>query len=199
MKVIRSVTVFCGARRGIDPRFAEAARALGTGLARGGYRLVYGGGRVGLMGVLADAALAAGGEVMGVIPGFLALPEIAHDGLRELVVTDSLHSRKARLYDEGDAFVALPGGIGTLDELIETITWRALGQHAKPVLLCDVAGSAAPFVAAVEAAIGHGFASPELRARFEVMASVTATLARLGPIALACAGLWRLYPRALGV
>ena len=176
---ISSVAVFCGSRTGNDARHAVAAAELGRGLAGAGRRLVYGGGRVGLMGVVADAVLDAGGEVLGVIPEFLTRWEVAHDRVANLVVTDTMHSRKARLYAEADAFVGLPGGIGTMDELIEVITWRQLRQHNKPILLCDVAGSAAALVAAIEAVIVAGFSGPEVRGLFAVTDGVAATLAAL--------------------
>jgi uncharacterized protein (TIGR00730 family) len=179
---IRSVAVFCGARRGHDPAFADAARALGHGLAEAGIRLVYGGGRVGLMGVLADAILEAGGQVLGVIPDFLTRREVAHQGIRDLTVTGSMHSRKQGMFDAADAFVSLPGGLGTLDETVEIITWRQLGLHDKPMLLCDVAGSAAPLLAVIEAAIAHGFASADARRLFEVLDGVPAVLRRLAEL-----------------
>jgi len=181
-KGLRSVAVFCGAHSGRDPAFAAAARALGQGLARAGIRLVYGGGRIGLMGEMADAALAAGGEVLGVIPDFLTRQEVAHQGLADLVVTDSMHSRKQQMFMEADAFVSLPGGLGTLDETIEIITWRQLSLHDKPILLCDVAGSARPLLAAIEAAIAAGFAPAEARGLFEVVDGVPALLARLAQL-----------------
>ena len=159
--------------------FRDAAAALGRGLAEAGIRLVFGGGRIGLMGAVADAALAAGGAVTGVIPEFLTRVEIAHPGVREMVVTDSMHSRKQRMFELADAFITLPGGLGTLDETIEIVTWRQLRLHGKPVLLCDVAGSAAPLVAAIEAAIDTGFAEPCARDLFEVQPGVEATLRRL--------------------
>ena len=181
-KGLRSVAVFCGAHSGRDPAFAAAARALGQGLARAGIRLVYGGGRIGLMGAVADAALAAGGEVLGVIPDFLTRQEVAHQGIRDLVVTDSMHSRKQHMFMEADAFVSLPGGLGTLDETIEIITWRQLRLHNKPILLCDVAGSARPLLAVIEAAIAAGFAAAEARRLFEVVDGVPALLARLAAL-----------------
>ena len=182
MPSIRAVAVFCGSRSGTDPAYAAAAAALGRGLALAGTGLVYGGGKIGLMGVLADAALAAGGQVTGVIPAFLMRLEVAHDGLPRLLTTDSMHARKQRMFELADAFVALPGGLGTLDEIIEIITWRQLRLHDKPVLLCDVAGSAAPLVAAVEAMIARGFADPATRGLFEVADGVAATLTRLGTL-----------------
>lgn len=183
MAPICSVTVFCASRPGDLPEFRAGAAELGRGLAESGIRLVFGGGRVGLMGAVADAALAAGGDVVGVIPEFLTRLEVAHDGPREMIVTDSMHARKQRMYELSDAFVVLPGGLGTLDEAIEIITWRQLRLHDKPILLCDIAGSAAPLVAAIDAAIARGFAAAEVRGLFEVTDGVAATLAALGAMA----------------
>jgi len=132
--------VFCGSSPGSDPVFADAARMLGRALAEAGIGLVYGGGRAGLMGVIADAALAAGGEVIGVIPQALVDRELAHRGCTTLHVVDSMHTRKAMMAELADGFVALPGGIGTLEELFEVWTWAQLGDHAKPVALLNVAG-----------------------------------------------------------
>ena len=182
MPQITSVAVFCGASLGHSPAFRDAADALGRGIARAGWRLVYGGGHLGLMGVVADAALAAGGEVVGVIPDFLRRREVAHAGVEQMVVTDSMHSRKTAMFERADAFVTLPGGLGTLDETVEIITWRQLGLHQKPILLCDVMGSAAPLVAAIEAAIAQGFARAEARQLFEVHDGVAAVLARLATL-----------------
>jgi uncharacterized protein (TIGR00730 family) len=174
-----TVAVFCGSSFGNDPAYRQAAEALGTGLARAGIRLVYGGGRIGLMGTLADAVLHAGGEVIGVLPDFLRTAEIAHDALTQLEITDSMHARKRRMFELADAFVALPGGIGTLDETIEILTWRQLGLHAKPILICDIAGSARGLVGAIEGAIACGFAAPALRDAYAVLGGVPPLLARL--------------------
>jgi uncharacterized protein (TIGR00730 family) len=179
MPEIHAVAVFCGSRSGNDPAYRTAAQALGQGLAEAGIRLVYGGGRIGLMGIMADAALAAGGDVLGVIPEFLTRREVAHEGTTELAVTSSMHSRKQRMFEAADAFISLPGGLGTLDETIEIITWRQLRLHDKPILLCDIAGSAAPFLATIEAAIAADFASPETRDLYEAFNSVPAVLQRL--------------------
>ena len=146
MVAIKSVAVFCGASMGSDPLFRESAVDLGAGLARQGLRLIYGGGGIGLMGVVANAALDAGGRVTGIIPDFLRRREAAHPELVELEVTDSMHGRKLRMSELADAFVAIPGGLGTLDELIEILTWKQLGLHDKPIFICDVAGSAAPLL-----------------------------------------------------
>lgn len=137
--------------------YAEAARQLGTLLARRGIGLVYGGGNVGLMGVVADAALAAGGEVIGVIPRALVDRELAHARLTELVVVDSMHERKREMHDRSDAFIALPGGFGTLDELFEALTWAQLGMHQKPCGLLDVAGFWKPLRALVAEQVAEDF------------------------------------------
>jgi len=188
MSEIRTVAVFCGSRPGSSPAFRASAAALGHGLATAGRRLVFGGGRVGLMGALADAALAAGGHVIGVIPEFLTRWEIAHDGVSELIVTADMHTRKRRMFELADAFVTLPGGLGTLDETIEILTWRQLALHDKPILFCDVAGSAAPLVGAIDAAIGWDFAPAEARGLYEVADGVAAVLQRLAQLAAAPGG-----------
>ncbi|MGC1410033.1 MAG: TIGR00730 family Rossman fold protein [Acetobacteraceae bacterium] len=188
MSHIHAVAVFCGSRSGNDPAYPAAAQVLGRGLANAGIRLVYGGGRIGLMGILADAALASGGMVTGVIPEFLTRREVAHPAITELIVTDSMHSRKQRMFEAADAFISLPGGLGTLDETIEIITWRQLGLHAKPVLICDVAGSAAPFLATIEATITADFADAEARLFYEVLDGVPAVLQRLAHLHRAARG-----------
>lgn len=162
------VCVFCGSNPGSDPRFAGAARDLGTALATRGIELVYGGGQVGLMGILADAALAAGGRVIGVIPHALDRLEVAHKRLSELRHVDTMHERKALMVELSDAFVALPGGFGTLDELCEVLTWQQLGIHAKPVALLEVAGYFAHFRAFLDHATASGFLSAETRGLLHV-------------------------------
>ena len=151
------ICVFCGASSGRLVAYLDAARAFGGELARRGLGVVYGGGRVGLMGALADAALAAGGEVIGVIPQELVDRELAHGGLTQLHVVGSLHERKALMAELSDAFVALPGGFGTLDELLEQLTWSQLGLHAKPVGLLDVAAYWRPLIALARHAVEEGF------------------------------------------
>jgi uncharacterized protein (TIGR00730 family) len=179
MTSIHSVAVFCGSRVGVNPAYAAAGRALGHGLGQAGIRLVYGGGRIGIMGIVADATLTAGGSVLGVIPEFLTKWEVAHTNVSEMVVTDSMHSRKRRLYEESDVFVIMPGGLGTYDEAFEVITWRQLRLHDKPILLCSIAGWVDPLVAAIDHAIQQGFADPASRALFEVIEGVPAVLDRL--------------------
>ncbi len=154
---MKRVCVFCGASTGRRPEYAEAARGFGAELARRGIGLVYGGGRVGLMGAVADGALAGGGEAIGVIPQNLVDRELAHGGLTELHVVGSLHERKALMAELSDAFVALPGGFGTLDELMEQLTWAQLGLHAKPVGLLDVEGYWAALIALARHATEEGF------------------------------------------
>jgi len=180
MREISSVAVFCGSRLGVDPAFAAAARELGTGLGKAGIRLIYGGGRNGMMGVLADAVLEAGGSVLGVIPDFLTKWEVAHPGVTDMLVTTSMHDRKRRMAEEADAFVSLPGGLGTMDETVEIVTWRQLRLHDKPIYICDVAGSAAPFVTAVDGFIAQGFVGPEALDLFTVVNGVPALLGLLG-------------------
>lgn len=137
---LKSVCVFCGASPGARPIYRETAEALGRSLAERGLTLIYGGGAVGLMGVVADAALAAGGEVIGIIPQSLKRAEVGHNGLTRLEVVDGMHARKARMAELADAFIALPGGLGTLEELFEVWTWGQLGYHAKPLGLLEVDG-----------------------------------------------------------
>ena len=152
-----SVCVFCASSNGSDPIFLEAAQALGRAIAERGWRLVYGGADVGLMGAMADAAMAHGGSVTGVIPRSLAEQEIAHRGLTELVETGSMHERKAEMARRADAFLVLPGGLGTLDELCEILTWRLLGIHEKPVVLINIAGYWDAFLGLLDGAVAAGF------------------------------------------
>ena len=169
---MRSVAVFCGSRNGSDPAFAQAAEALGHGLAERGLRLVYGGGGIGIMGVLARAVLRNGGEVTGVIPRFLMELELRHPSLSELVVVDDMHTRKRMMFERADAFVVLPGGLGTLDEAMEVITWRQLARHDKPVIALSVAGYWEALRAMVDSVIRHGFADPDAVRLFSVVDTV---------------------------
>lgn len=175
----RAVAVFCGARHGADPGFTRAARALGRLLAERGVAVVYGGGAVGLMGEVADAALAAGGRVVGVIPQALADREILHRGLSETHIVASMHERKALMADLADAFVALPGGFGTLDEVVEIITWLQLAIHRKPVGFLDVNGFWGPFTTMVDGFVGAGFVAADMRAALTVDTDPATLLARM--------------------
>jgi uncharacterized protein (TIGR00730 family) len=161
---MRSVCVFCGSSPGANPAYADDARRLGTILARRKIVLVYGGGNVGLMGILADAALVAGGQVIGVIPRSLLDLEVGHTGLPDLRVVESMHQRKAMMADLADAFIALPGGIGTLEELCEIVTWAQLGMHSKPCGLVDTDGYYELLLKFLDQAVQARFLRPEHRA-----------------------------------
>ena len=164
MSTLRSVCVFSGSRPGARPSYVETAAALGREVAARGLRLVYGGASVGLMGAVADAALAAGGEVVGVIPQHLVDREVAHTGLTDLRVTGSMHERKALMADLADGFVALPGGLGTLEELAEILTWSQLGLQSKPCGLLDVEGFFDPLLAFLDHTVAERFVTAEHRA-----------------------------------
>ena len=172
MTEIRSVCVFCGSREGNDPAYRAAAVRFGTLLGERGVRLIYGGGSIGLMGVLAEAALAAGGEVVGVIPDFLMKYEISHSRLTDLVITGSMHDRKRRMFEMADGFVVLPGGLGTLDETFEIVTWKQLRLHDAPIVVLDVGGFWAPLRALIDAIVAGGFAHEAVAELFTVVASV---------------------------
>ena len=163
---LASVCVFAGSNPGRNPAYEESAAHLGRVLALRGIELVTGGGRVGLMGTVADAALEAGGRVTGVIPRDLADLEIAHRGLSELLVVDSMHARKLAMSDRAQAFIALPGGFGTLEELMEAFTWTQLGIHAKPVGVLDVAGFFGPLLRFLDSVVDAGFVHPAHRSQF---------------------------------
>ena len=177
--VIRRLCVYCGSSPGARPVYGEAAHALGTLLAREGVGLVTGGGRVGLMGVVADAVLAAGGEAVGVIPQALMDREVGHEGMTALHVVGTMHERKALMAHLSDAFVALPGGLGTLEEIAEMLTWAQLGLHPKPCGLLDVAGYYAPLVRFFDHATAERFVRPEHRALLAVERDPERLLARL--------------------
>lgn len=174
------ICVYCGSSAGRDPAYVEAARTLGRTLAERGIDLVYGGGHVGLMGAVADATLDAGGDVYGVMPQALVDREIAHEGVTELVVVDSMHERKARMADLADGFVALPGGFGTLEELMEVLTWAQLGFHRDPCGLLDVGGYYASLVEFFDHQVEEGFVSDEHRRMVVVADDVDVLLDRFG-------------------
>lgn len=189
MRTFRRICVYCGSSPG-RPVYAEAARSLGTYLADQGIGLVYGGGRVGLMGILADAALAAGGEVYGVIPDKLRELELGHEGLTELFVTDSMHARKLIMAQLADAFVAMPGGYGTLEELFEVTTWTQLEYHSKPVGLLNVEGFFDPLLAYVAHAANEGFIRPLHRELIQAAPEPADLLGRLATVELPSLGKW---------
>ncbi len=173
---MKSIAVFCGSRSGTPPLYAHAARAFGTLLARSGISVVYGGAQVGLMGEVADGALAAGGRVVGVIPHALAGKEVAHPSLTELHFVATMHERKQRMCDLSEGFVALPGGMGTLDELCEIATWAQLGIHARPCGLFNVGGFYDPFLAQLDRAAAEGFLKPVHRSMIIVESDATKLL-----------------------
>jgi uncharacterized protein (TIGR00730 family) len=179
MRNIRRLCVYCGSSGAVDRHYREAASELGARLAAAGIGLVYGGGRVGLMGLLADAALAAGGEVTGIIPARLRDAELAHHGATELVVVGSMHERKRLMAEKADAFAILPGGVGTLDEMFEILSWKQLELHDKPILLVDIGGYWAPLRALLDHIVAAGFARPQTRDLLRVVATVAGLMAAL--------------------
>jgi hypothetical protein len=179
MRKIRRLCVYCGSSGAVEARYREAASELGARLAAAGIELVYGGGRVGLMGLLADAALTASGKVTGIIPRRLLDAEVGHLGVTELVVVDSMHDRKRLMAEKADAFAVLPGGIGTLDELFEIVSWKQLELHDKPILLVDIGGYWAPLRALLDHIVVNGFARPQTRRLLHVVPSVSALMAAL--------------------
>jgi uncharacterized protein (TIGR00730 family) len=174
-----SICVYCGSRHGARTSYTEAARALGQAIGAAGWQLVYGGGKVGLMGEVADAALAAGGRVVGVIPQSLEMREVGHRGLTELHVVSTMHQRKQMMAERANAFIALPGGIGTLEELYEVWTWRQLGYHDQPIGLLNIAGYYDALLAFMDHSVAEGFLSPEQRANVIVDTDVLSLLRRV--------------------
>ena len=179
-RTVNSLCVFCGSRAGNDPAHAVLAAQLGARLAKENITLVYGGGALGLMGVAARAALEAGGRVVGVIPAYLATVEVAQPGLTELVVVDTLLQRKQVMAGRSDAFLALPGGIGTLDEVLEMMTWRQLGEHAKPTWLLGPNGYWQPFQALLEHVVAQGFGDTRILAEAVSLPDLDSLMAMMG-------------------
>ena len=167
--LLRSVCVYCGSGKGKTPAYAAAARHLGKALAKSGVELIYGGGSLGLMGEVATSTLKHGGRVTGIIPAFLCNREKMLDAVHELVVTDDMHQRKMEMFKRSDAFVALPGGIGTLEELVEQLTWSQLGRHTKPIVLANIDGFWTPFLALLEHMSQQSFIRPGLEVTFAVV------------------------------
>ncbi len=180
MSTALSVCVYCGSRDGADPAFAAAATAIGRGIAQRGWQLVYGGGRAGLMGRVADAALAAGGRVVGVIPRSLMEREVGHVGLSELHVVETMHQRKRLMAERSDAFIALPGGIGTFEELFEVWTWRQLGYHDKPVGLLNASGYYDALLGFLGQTVAQGFVSAPQHGLLQVDTDPDALLNAVG-------------------
>lgn len=178
-----SVCVYCGSRHGAKPAYPAAAQALGAAIGVRGWQLVYGGGKVGLMGEVADAVLAAGGRVIGVIPETLKRREVGHTGLHELHVVDTMHERKQMMAERADLFIALPGGIGTLEELYEVWTWRQLGYHDKPIGLLNVAGYYDALLRFMDHTVAEGFLSPDQHQALHVGSEPEALLDKLAAAA----------------
>ena len=179
LRTFKRLCVFCGSSHGANPLYAEAAKNVGAELARRGIGLVYGGGNVGLMGVIADAVLAAGGDVIGVIPEALMAKEVGHRGLPDLRVVKTMHERKALMAELSDGFVALPGGVGTFEEFFEIVTWAQLGLHSKPCALLNVNGFYDPLLRLMDHAIAERFVKPKQRDLVLVDADFSALLDRM--------------------
>lgn len=181
-----SVCVFCGSSFGTDPAYTDVAEETGRLIAESGMRLVYGGGSVGLMGVVARSAKRAGAEVIGVIPAFLRYAEIPEDEVTKMYIVQSMHERKQMMFEMSDAFISLPGGIGTMDETVEMMTWAQLGRHAKPILLVDTKSYWTNFEALMTQIIDQGFAKPSLTELYRIVpdpaAAITALQAPAGPV-----------------
>jgi uncharacterized protein (TIGR00730 family) len=184
MTAIRNVCVYCGSSLGVDPRFGEAAEALGRTLARAGVGLVFGGGEDGLMGRIATAALENGGHVIGVIPTFLIRKEHALKQAQELIVVENMHQRKHLMFERADAFVALPGGVGTLEELVEQLTWVQLQRHRKPVLIADIGGFWRPLLSLLAHMREQGFIREGFELRYLVAEKIEDVLPMLSKAAV---------------
>jgi uncharacterized protein (TIGR00730 family) len=182
MASIKSVCVYCGSSNRVDARFLDAATELGRLMGHAGLELIYGGGRIGLMGRVADGVLEAGGKVLGIIPGHLHAREVAHPRVTELIVVDTMHERKQLMAEKADAFVVLPGGYGTLDEMFEIITWRQLGLHDKPLVLADLFGYWTPLAQLLDTIIDTGFAQPDCRNLYHTVTSVAEILPALAKV-----------------
>lgn len=184
MALIKNVCVYCGSASGYDPAFSEAATQLGRNIAAAGANLVYGGGSRGLMGIVARTVAECGGGVTGIIPEFLTARESKFEEASELIVVPDMHTRKQLMFDKADAFVALPGGIGTLEELVEQLTWVQLDQHDKPVLLADVGGFWRPLLTLLEHMREHGFIRPGFEVRYSVAERMSDVMPMLEKLAV---------------
>ena len=176
----KSLCVFCGSREGGNPAFARGAEQLGRVMAQRGIRLVYGGGGVGLMGIVARSVLAAKGEVVGVVPQFLRELEVQQDGLNELHVTKTMHERKAMMYDRSDAFAVMPGGVGTIEEVAELLSWRHLGVHTKPIVIVNLENYWGPYLELMQHIVTNGFATAKVLGEYTVVDRIEDVLPAAG-------------------
>ena len=176
---MKSIVVFCGSSAGHDPEFLVSAKALGATIASRGARLIYGGAKVGLMGCIADAALAQGSEVIGILPRFLSIKEVAHEGLTQLLIVENMHERKTKMFELGDAFIAMPGGFGTLEELFEVVTWAQLGLHQKPIGVLNVNGFYDPLMAQRDHMVSKGLLKQRNRDLIMIDSAVDGLLAKM--------------------
>jgi len=174
--MVRSITCFCGSAAGDNPAYAQAARDLGELLANNDIKLVYGGGGIGLMGIVARAVDDSGGEVDGIIPEFLTVPEVMKDAPGNLEITDNLHDRMQKMAAKGDAFVVLPGGIGTIAELVDILTWKQLGRHDKPIIILDIDGYWTPLADLLRHIVAHEFSHGDLTGMFRIVSNVDSLL-----------------------
>ncbi|MBK8580763.1 MAG: TIGR00730 family Rossman fold protein [Flavobacteriales bacterium] len=176
---MKSIVVFCGSSSGNDPEFLLSAKQLGTTIAARKARLIYGGAKVGLMGCIADAVLAKGGEVIGILPRFLSIKEVAHEGLTQLLIVENMHERKTKMFELGDAFIAMPGGFGTLEELFEVVTWAQLGLHQKPIGVLNVNGFYDPLMAQLDQMVSKGLLKQSNRNLVMIDGTVDGLLAKM--------------------
>jgi uncharacterized protein (TIGR00730 family) len=176
---MKSIVVFCGSSSGNDPEFLLSAKQLGTTIAARKARLIYGGAKVGLMGCIADAVLAKGGEVIGILPRFLSIKEVAHEGLTQLLIVENMHERKTKMFELGDAFIAMPGGFGTLEELFEVVTWAQLGLHQKPIGVLNVNGFYDPLMAQLDHMVSKGLLKQSNRNLVMIDGTVDGLLAKM--------------------
>ena len=179
MENIASLCVFCGSRFGNDPAYEQTARELGAVMADKGIRLIYGGGGIGLMGVVANAVMENGGEVIGVIPKFLDEMEVGKLDITKLIITNNMHERKSKMFELSDGFISLPGGLGTLDETFEIMTWKQLKVHSKPVIILDVAGYWSELSALINALISKGFADQRIKGMYHIVGNTAEVFATL--------------------
>lgn len=179
MKNINSLCVFCGSRFGNDPAYEQTARELGAVMADKGIRLIYGGGGIGLMGVVANAVMENGGEVIGVIPKFLDDMEVGKLDITKLIITNNMHERKSKMFELSDGFISLPGGLGTLDETFEIMTWKQLKVHSKPVIILDVSGYWSELSALINALISKGFADQRIKGMYHIVGNTAEVFATL--------------------